>query len=51
LDLKDDRETAIGLFGLVNLIVDVMITQPKQVSTIYEKISKGAKAAIIKRDG
>lgn len=50
LDLKDDQQTASGLFGLVNMIVNVMITQPKEVSSLYEKIPKGAKAAIVKRD-
>jgi hypothetical protein len=50
LDIKDDRETAIGLFSSVNLIVDVMVTQPKEVNALYEKIPKGAKDAIVKRD-
>jgi hypothetical protein len=50
LDLKDDRETAISLFDLVNMIVAVMITQPKEVKRVYEKIPKGAKDAIVKRD-
>jgi hypothetical protein len=51
LDLKDDQQIAGGLFGLVNMIVNVMITQPKEVSSLYDKIPKGAKAAIVKRDG
>jgi hypothetical protein len=50
LDLKDDRETAISLFDWVNMIVAVMITQPKEVKSVYEKIPKGAKDAIVKRD-
>jgi len=50
LDLKDDKETAIALFGLVNMIVNVMITQPKEVKELYDKIPKGAKNAIAKRD-
>jgi hypothetical protein len=32
------------------MIVNVMITQPKEVSALYEKIPKGAKDAIVKRD-
>jgi hypothetical protein len=50
LDLKDDRGTAISLFSLINMIVDVMITQPRQVKELFDKIPKGAKEAIDKRD-
>ena len=50
IDLKDDRETAIALFELLNMIVEVMITQPKKVDQIYGKIPRGAKEAIEKRD-
>lgn len=50
LDLKDDFDTALSLFELVNIIVSVMITQPKKVQTLYDKIPKGAQEAIKKRD-
>lgn len=52
LDLKDDRETAIKLFGFINVIADVMITQPKMINEFYElKIPEKDKLAIKKRDG
>jgi len=50
LNLKDDVETALALFDLVNLIVRIMISQPKQVKKLYYKIPKGAQEAIKKRD-
>ncbi len=50
LDLRDDKETALALFDLLNMIVEVMITQPKKVNEIYDKLPKGAKEAIEKRD-
>lgn len=50
LDLKDDAITAVALFKLVNMIVTVMITQPKEVDRIYAKIPGGAKKAIKKRN-
>ena len=50
IDLKDDAETAIALFELLNMIVAVMITQPKRVDEIYGKVPSGAKTAIEKRD-
>jgi len=34
MDLKDDRETAATLFGLVNAIADQMITHPKTVKAM-----------------
>jgi hypothetical protein len=50
IDLKDDTETAVALFGLVNMIVDAMITQPKEVEQLFGKLPQGAKEAIQKRD-
>jgi len=50
LDLKDDITTAKSLFDLVNLIVDYTITKPKNVKAIYERIPKGAKDAIARKD-
>lgn len=50
LDLKDDIDTANALFGLVNIIADTMITRPKAIKALYDKIPKGAKEAIAKRD-
>jgi hypothetical protein len=38
LDLKDDKETALSLFNLVNMIVDFTITKPKEVKELYDKI-------------
>jgi len=51
MDLKDDRDTATTLFGLVNAITDQMITHPKTVNAMYEKLPPGKKAAIAARDG
>jgi hypothetical protein len=51
IDLKDDLETANTLFGLVNLIADVMITQPKHVEELYKTIvPETQREAINKRD-
>jgi len=51
IDLKDDTATAIILFELLNLTVEVMITQPKKVNQIYDKIPHEAKEAIKRRNG
>jgi predicted RNA-binding Zn-ribbon protein involved in translation (DUF1610 family) len=50
IDLKDDRETAMRLFGLLNLIADVMVTQPKHVDALYESLPETARQAIEQRD-
>ena len=51
LDLSDDQETAHQLFSLVNLIVQIMITQPRQVATLYEQLPEGARKQVEQRDG
>jgi len=51
LDLKDDAETANAIFNLLNMIVEVMITQPREVDNLYDKLPNGKKEQIAKRDG
>jgi len=50
MDNVDDQATAIALFGLLNLIVDVMITQPKHLEQMYAGLPEGARKAIEARD-
>ena len=51
LDLKDDTTTANSLFGLVNIIAELLITQPKHVQELYEVIVPDKQRdAIAKRD-
>ncbi len=50
LDLRDDRETALKLFDLINLIVEATISQPKRVGELYSKLPQGKIEAIERRD-
>lgn len=50
IDFKDDRAIAGNLFQLVNLIVEIMISQPKHVAELFDGLPQGAKAAIEQRD-
>jgi hypothetical protein len=50
LDLRDDRDTAIRLFQLVNLIAERMITQPKEVKELYEALPASKREQISERD-
>jgi hypothetical protein len=50
IDLKDDPDTVVTLFGLVNIIAEQMITQPKQLQAVYNGLPAGALAAIQARN-
>ncbi|MCF7482587.1 DUF4145 domain-containing protein [Vibrio sp. J1-1] len=50
LSLDDDPQTVNVLFGLVNLIVDNQITQPKHVDSLFGGLPQGAIDAVYKRD-
>ena len=50
IDLKDNADIAQNLFSLVNLIADVMITQPKHVDSLYQSLPANQKKAIQERD-
>lgn len=50
IDLKDDRDTALRLFKLVNAIADQMITHPKSVREMYDQLPPGKLAAIDARN-
>lgn len=50
MDLKDDVATASTLFGLVNLIADRLISEPKHVAELYATLPPGKLAGIEARD-
>jgi hypothetical protein len=50
IDMKDDRATAEKLFGLVNLIGDTLISQPKHIDAMFDTLPDGVKQAIERRD-
>ena len=51
LDLRDDTDIASSLFKLVNFIAEKMISEPKEIETIYEIIPDSSKQQIATRDG
>jgi hypothetical protein len=51
IDLKDDRDTALRLFELVNAIVEQMISHPKAVNEMYARLPEAKRKAIKARDG
>ncbi len=50
IDIQDNQEIAGKLFNLINLIVDVMISQPKEIDKIYDNLPEKDKKSIEKRD-
>lgn len=50
IDLYDDRDTATQLLYLINSIADQMISHPKHVEALYEKLPIGKREAIDKRN-
>jgi hypothetical protein len=50
IDLKDNREIAIELFKLINIIAEIMISQPKKIDGLYESLPESKKEAITTRD-
>lgn len=51
IDLRDDRPTALRLFDLVNLIVQALITTPKQIESMFDSLPPNALDGIKRRDG
>jgi hypothetical protein len=51
IDLNDDPATTTKLFELINIIVDRMITQPKEIDKLFDSLPEGKKEAIQRRDG
>lgn len=50
MDLKDDRETALALFRIVNLIVETEITEPKRLEALYASLPQRKLDGIARRD-
>lgn len=46
LDLSDDRDTALKLFGLINSIAQQMITHPKEVDALYGMLPEAKRVGI-----
>ena len=46
LHLKDDIETASRLFELINLIADTMITKPRELDELYNKLPENKRKEI-----
>ena len=50
IDVDDDLELTISLFGLLNYIVKESIERPAELNALFEKLPDGAKKSIEMRD-
>lgn len=50
IDLTDDLDRAVALFGLMNYIVEQQITQPKELNAIYDALPQSSLSQIEERD-
>jgi hypothetical protein len=50
MNLNDDRNTAAELFDVVNAIVDYMISRPKQLKAIYDRLPPEKRKGIDERN-
>jgi len=50
IDLRDDSKLALALFGLINFIVEEMITRPREIDKLYSNLPAGQLDQIKKRD-
>jgi hypothetical protein len=50
IDVDDNPEIVLALFKIINLIVDTMITKPKEIEDMYHGLPETAKKQIFDRD-
>lgn len=50
IDLQDNRDISLGLFRIINFIVDKAISEPAHIDSIYSQLPEGAREAIEKRE-
>ncbi len=50
IDLNEEPDTTQTLFGLVNIITEVMISQPKNIKAMYGTIPESKREQIEERD-
>lgn len=50
IDLTEDVDRVVKLFGLINFVAQKMLTEPKELEDFYDELPDGAKEAVEKRD-
>lgn len=50
IDLNDNQEISLGLFRIINFIIDKSISEPAHIDSIFSQLPEGAREAIERRD-
>jgi hypothetical protein len=50
MNIKDDKSTALRLFGLVEVVVEQTITQPKKIGELYGILPPDKVVGVVNRD-
>ncbi|KOP64373.1 hypothetical protein AMS62_03190 [Bacillus sp. FJAT-18019] len=50
LDLRDDQETALHLFELINFIIEERISRKKRIASLFSQLPEGKRKGIEDRD-
>ncbi|MEO5707657.1 MAG: DUF4145 domain-containing protein [Alteraurantiacibacter sp.] len=50
IDFQDNTEVSLGLFRIINFIIDKSISEPAHIDSIFSQLPEGAREAIVRRD-
>ena len=50
IDLNDNTDIAVAIFGLMNYIVEQQITRPRELESIYQSLPESSREQIARRD-
>ncbi len=50
ISIKDNKEIALALFELINLIAESMVSEPKRIESLYKKLPQSSIKQITERD-
>ncbi|MBU0529298.1 DUF4145 domain-containing protein, partial [bacterium] len=50
IDIEEEPAKVLKLFELINIIAEKMITEPKEIDSLYNDLPEKAKEAVEKRD-
>lgn len=49
IDLQDNRDISLGLFRMINFVIDKAISEPNHIDSMYAQLPEGARDAIERR--
>jgi hypothetical protein len=50
IDLRDNPKIAARLFQIINIIIEKMVSEPRQINALFDNLPEGQKHQIARRD-